>query len=120
MSTQSGYVLSGRLIGEPFGTMTLVVNGTVVAGTVRTLEGTWRIRTAGAGLYRIRQVDLSTLPPEGEPLAEPAAADYTSGGDTVAAPVGGRADGSRSANSDDGLAGRRCRRDRRLTARRST
>ena len=101
-STQSGYVLSGRLIGEPFGTMTLVVNGTVVAGTVRTLEGTWRIRTAGAGLYRIRQVDLSTLPPEGEPLAEPAAADYTSGGDTVALPLEGEQI-VRSANSDDAL-----------------
>ena len=66
--TQSGYVLSGHLDGEPFGTVTLVVNGAVVAGTVRTLQGTWRIRSAGAGLHLIRQVDLSTLPPEGEPL----------------------------------------------------
>ena len=66
--TESGYVLSGHLDGEPFGTVTLVVNGAVVAGTVRTLQGTWRIRSAGAGLHLIRQVDLSTLPPEGEPL----------------------------------------------------
>ena len=73
--TPSGYVLSGRVIGEPFGTLTLVVNGTVVAGTVRTLDATWRIRTAGAGLYRIRQVDLSTLPPGGEPVVREAAGD---------------------------------------------
>ena len=72
--TQSGYVLSGHLEGEPFGTVNLAVNGAVVAGTVRTLQGTWRIRSAGAGLYLIRQVDLATLPLEGEPLV-PRAAD---------------------------------------------
>lgn len=80
--TRAGYALSGRLIGEPFGTMTLVVNGAVVAGTVRTLEATWRIRTAGAGLYRIRQVDLSTLPPEAEPLIEAAPVNDEPGGET--------------------------------------
>ena len=61
--TQSGYVLSGHLDGEPFGTVNLAVNGAVVVGTVRTLQGTWRVRSAGAGLHLIRQVDLSTLPP---------------------------------------------------------
>ena len=82
--TPSGYVLSGRLVGVPFGTMTLAVNGTVVAGTVRTLEATWRIRSAGAGLYRIRQVDLSTLPPGGEPLVSPATGDGGAGIDMSA------------------------------------
>ena len=71
--TQSGYVLSGHLDGEPFGTINLVVNGAVVAGTVRTLRGTWRIRSVGAGLHLIRQVDLTTLPPAGEPLVLPVA-----------------------------------------------
>lgn len=70
--TRSGYVLSGYLDGEPFGTVTLAVNGAVVAGTVRTLQGTWRIRSAGAGLHVIRQVDLSTLPPEGGRVVGPA------------------------------------------------
>ena len=87
--TESGYVLSGPLVGEPFGTLTLVVNGTVVAGTVRTLEGTWRIRTAGAGTYRIRQVDLSTLPPEGEPRVTATEAVDSSGIDAAALPLDG-------------------------------
>ena len=46
----------------------MVVNGPVVAGTVRTPEATWQIRSAAAGLYLIREVDLSTLPPGAEPL----------------------------------------------------
>ena len=66
--TSSGYVLTGRLEDVPFGTMALVVNGPVVTGTVRTPDATWRIRSAGAGLYVIREVDLSTLPPGAEPL----------------------------------------------------
>ena len=39
-----GHVLSGRLAGFEWGTLTLVVNGDVVAHTVRTLEATYRIR----------------------------------------------------------------------------
>ena len=66
--TRSGYTLTGPLEDIPFGTMALVVNGQVVAGTVRTLEATWQIRSAGAGLYLIREVDLSTLPPGADPL----------------------------------------------------
>ena len=48
--------------------MTLVVNGAVVAGSVRTPEATYRIRPAGAGLHAVSQVDLSRLPPLGEPI----------------------------------------------------
>ena len=97
--TASGYALSGRLIGEPFGTMTLVVNGTVVAGTVRTLEATWRIRTAGAGMYRIRQVDLSTLAPGGKPRVERAPASDEPAGDGAAVALEGEAP-ARAANGD--------------------
>ena len=71
-ATGSGYALTGRLEGVPFGTMALVVNGPVVAGTVRTPEATWRIRSAGNRLFLVRQVDLSTLPPEADPLVRPA------------------------------------------------
>ena len=39
-----GQSLSGRLVGVEGGTLTLVVNGDVVAGTVRTPEATYRIR----------------------------------------------------------------------------
>ena len=63
-----GQSLSGRLQGVEMGTVTLVVNGDVVAGTVRTPEATYRIRPAGNGLHAVSQVDLSQLPPQGEPI----------------------------------------------------
>ena len=63
-----GYSLSGPLAGVELGTVTLVVNGAVVAGTVRTPEATCRIRPAGGGLHAVSQVDLSRLPPLGEPI----------------------------------------------------
>ena len=63
-----GQALSGRLAGIEMGTMTLVVNGDVVAGTVRTPEATYRIRPASNGLHAVSQVDLSQLPPLGEPV----------------------------------------------------
>ena len=63
-----GYSLSGPLAGVGMGTMTLVVNGDVVAGSVRTPEATYRIRSAGAGLHAVSQVDPSSLPPLGEPV----------------------------------------------------
>ena len=69
--TSSGHVLWGRLDGVELGTMTLVVNGSVVAGTVRTPDAVYTIRTAGDGAYVIRQIDESSLPPLGEPLQAP-------------------------------------------------
>ena len=60
-----GYSLSGSLAGVEMGTMTLVVNGEVVAGTVRTPEATYRIRPAGAGLHAVSEIDPSRLPPLG-------------------------------------------------------
>ena len=57
-----GYALSGRLAGVTGGTVTLVVNGSVVAGTVRLPGATFRIRAAGAGRHAILQVDPSQLP----------------------------------------------------------
>ena len=63
-----GRSLSGRLAGIETGTMTLVVNGDVVAGTVRTPEATYRVRPAAGGLHTISQIDPAQLPPLGEPL----------------------------------------------------
>ena len=63
-----GYSLSGPLAGVEMGTMTLVVNGETVAGTVRTPEATYRIRPAAVGLHAVSQVDPSRLPPLGEPI----------------------------------------------------
>ena len=62
-----GYSLSGPLAGVEMGTMTLVVNGDIVAGTVRTPEATYRIRPVGAGLHAVSHVDPSHLPPLGQP-----------------------------------------------------
>ena len=66
-----GYSISGRLVGKPPGTLTLVVNGETVAGTVRTLAGTYRIRTVGGGRYAVSEVeepplDCEVLKPEAE------------------------------------------------------
>jgi len=63
-----GYSLSGRLAGVEMGTVTLVVNGDVVVGTVRTPEATYRIRPAGGGLHAVSQIDTARLPPPGEPI----------------------------------------------------
>ncbi len=69
--TSSGHSLWGRLDGVGLGTFTLVVNGSVVVGTVRTPDAVYTIRTAGDGTYVIRQIDESSLPPLGEPLEGP-------------------------------------------------
>ena len=69
--TASGHALWGKLDGVGLGTMTLVVNGSVVVGTVRTPDAVYSIRTAGDGKYVIRQIDESSLPPLGEPIETP-------------------------------------------------
>ena len=66
--TSSGHALWGGIEGVKLGTMTLVVNGSVVVGTVRTPDAVYTIRTAAAGAYVVRQIDESSLPPLGEPL----------------------------------------------------
>ncbi len=56
-----GYSISGRLVGDSLGTLTLVVNGETVAGSVRTLDGTYRIRSVGSGLYAISEIEETPL-----------------------------------------------------------
>ena len=56
-----GYSVAGHLVEEPLGTLTLVVNGATVAGTVRTLDGTYQIRSVDAGLYAISEVEEPPL-----------------------------------------------------------
>ena len=73
-ATITGYSISGRLEGVRFGTATLVANGDVVAGSVRTPETTFSIRSVGGGRVEIREVDPSKLPPGGEPLVPPPSA----------------------------------------------
>ena len=69
--TASGYAFWGGLDGVELGTMTMVVNGSVVVGTVRTPQAVYTIRTAGNGVYIIRQIDESSLLPFGEPQSSP-------------------------------------------------
>ena len=56
-----GYAVSGRLVDEPSGTMTLVVNGETVAGTVRLVGETYRIRSVGDGQATISEVEEPPL-----------------------------------------------------------
>lgn len=70
-ATSSGYALLGRIRGVELGTMALVINGEVVAGTVRTPGATYRIRSHGKGTYAISHVDLSKLPRGAEPVKPP-------------------------------------------------
>ena len=56
-----GYSISGRLVEEPLGTLTLVVNGETVAGSVRTLGGTYQIRSVGGEHYVISEVEEPPL-----------------------------------------------------------
>ncbi|MDE0296884.1 MAG: leucine-rich repeat domain-containing protein, partial [Bryobacterales bacterium] len=58
-TSSGGYALTGPLFGVAGGTVALVVNGEVVAGTVRLPGATYRIRPAGAGRHAIVQVDPS-------------------------------------------------------------
>ena len=56
-----GYAVSGRLVDEPLGTLTLVVNADRVVGTVRLPEETYRIRSVGDGLSTISEVEEPPL-----------------------------------------------------------
>ena len=56
-----GYSLAGQLLEEPLGTLTLVVNGATVAGTVRSPGALYDIRSVGGGLYAMRELDESPL-----------------------------------------------------------
>ena len=68
-----GYSVSGRLVDDPLGSMTLVVNGETVAGTVRLPGETYHIRSVGGGLYAISEVEEPPLNcGVGEPPAEAA------------------------------------------------
>ena len=66
-TSSGGYSLSGHIEGVPLGTATLVVNGEVVVGSIRTPTGTYTI-DANGGICHIRKVDAANLPPRAEPL----------------------------------------------------
>ena len=59
--TSAGYWLSGRIEGPVPGSMTLVVSGDIVAGTVHVHEGVYAIRDAGDRQVAIQQIDPLTI-----------------------------------------------------------
>ena len=71
LTFSGGYLSVGPLAGVEMGTMTLLLNGEVVAGTVRTPEGTYRIRPAGARIHSVSKIHPSRPPPLGEPILIP-------------------------------------------------
>ena len=99
--TPRGYSLAGRLDGIPYGTVTLVVNGDVVIGTVRTPTATYAIEPAGAGSVHVRQVDPSSLPPPAEPLPAPRPSQAVSGRDGRRRPGASGTSGADSRSRDD-------------------
>ena len=56
-----GYSLSGRIAGHTMSSMTLVINGDIVAGKVQVHGRTFRIDMSDDGLYAVSEVDLSSL-----------------------------------------------------------
>ena len=60
-ATSVGYSLTGRLRGVRFGTVTLVVDGDLVAGAVRTPTKTYVIRSVGVGVHRVQEVGPAVL-----------------------------------------------------------
>ena len=55
--TSSGYALSGRLAGRSLSSVTIVVNGDVVAGTVNSDGVTWHVRSRGTGVVELRKLE---------------------------------------------------------------
>ena len=55
-----GYALTGRPLGERFGSMTVAVNGDVLSGTLRVGEPTrtYEIRSQGGGSARVSEVSV--------------------------------------------------------------
>ena len=60
--TSVGYWLGGHLAGDELSSVTFVVNGEVIMGTVRSLSAMYAIQSARNGVHAIRQIDLETLP----------------------------------------------------------
>ena len=55
--SSDGVLISGRVVGEPFGSLHLVVRGGLVTGSVRTLGASYRIGPGAAGLHLVGEVD---------------------------------------------------------------
>ena len=54
--TRFGYSLSGRIEGQPHGSVTLAVNGDIVAGVVHARQGTFVITSRNGAVHTLREV----------------------------------------------------------------
>lgn len=54
--TRFGYSLSGQIDGQPYSSVTLVVHGKVLAGTVESQEGSYSIRFQNGSIHAISQI----------------------------------------------------------------
>ena len=61
--TSAGYWLTGHLVGQELASVSLVVNGEVVVGTVHAPGGMYVIRWLGNDLYSVRQLDPAVFLP---------------------------------------------------------
>ena len=107
-TSSGGYALFGRLDGVEFGTVTLVVNGDVLAGAIHTPLATYAIRPAAGGVHVVSHVDRSKircLAPTGSPATHPVDSGALIGGSDEPNPTapGDDPDAARGATrADDG------------------
>ena len=60
--TSAGSWLTGHLVGQELASLSLVVNGDLVVGTVRAPGGSYAIRWVGDGLHVVRDLDPAAFP----------------------------------------------------------
>ena len=73
---------SGHIAGEPLSSVTLVLNGAVLQGSVRLLDGAYSIEPAAGGpLHLVRLVDAAATGAEVDPLLPPVEAGPLAGDD---------------------------------------
>jgi hypothetical protein len=66
-STAHGFVWIGHIRGVELSTVTLATENGVMSGSIQTPDAAYAIRSAGAGLHAILQIDPGAFPPEAEP-----------------------------------------------------
>ncbi len=93
-TSSGGYSLSGPLDGVEFGSMTLVVNGGIVAGTVHTPLTTYAIRPVADGVSVVHEVDRAFECELWDPWVDARGSPGAAGGPTFPAadPVDATAD----------------------------
>ena len=69
----SDYTWLGRLQGDPWGQVILVVGDGALVGNITTHDAFFQVRYAGNGVHAVSEVDQSAFPPELPPVPAPVA-----------------------------------------------